>query len=306
MDLPRGLPKVWADPSQIQQIIMNLVINAAASIGTGAGTVVVSTGTEDLDDTAAANLLSGFRIAPGTSVVLRVVDTDHGMDEKTKGRIFDPFFTTKFTGRGLGLAAVSGIIRSCKWGLALVSEPGAGSDFRVYLPPDQAQRTNQPAAEERQATKRRGTVLVVDDEPVVLRAAGLMLEQLGYTVILAGNGQEAVQLFLARPSAIDLVLLDMTMPVMPGEIAFQKIRAIRASAKVIASSGFDETEARNRFGPDIERLSPETLSNVPFKRDSEWFAGSRVNLYGPLTAPLAIRGLLRSRLHGTDAQDAGC
>ncbi|MDQ6677233.1 MAG: response regulator [Acidobacteriota bacterium] len=248
LDLARRLPKIWADPTQIQQIIMNLVINAAESIGTGAGSVVVSTGTEHLDDAAVASL----QIAPGRYVVLRVTDTGHGMDEKTKARIFDPFFTTKFTGRGLGLAAVSGIVRSCQGGIALVSKPGEGTDFRVYLPPHQAPSTGKPDGEAHRAAAGKGTVLVVDDEPVVLRAAGLMLEQLGYTVLMAGNGQEAIDLFRSRPATIDVVLLDMTMPVMPGEITFQKIRAIRANAKVIVSSGFDKTEALRRFGPDID------------------------------------------------------
>jgi PAS domain S-box-containing protein len=252
LDLAEELPAVMADPGQVQQVVMNLVINAAEATGPGGGTVSLSTGVEDLDaNTGAVNLLSGFPLKPGRYVVLRVRDSGHGMDAETKNRIFDPFFTTKFTGRGLGLAAVSGIVRGHKGGIALTSELGRGTEFRVYFP---AQHKQAAAAKKPEdgVQAGSGTVLVVEDEAVVTQAARLALEKFGYRVITAVDGKEGVDVFRSRASEIDVVLLDMTMPVMPGDIAFRKIRSIRASVPVIASSGYDEAEALMRFGEDID------------------------------------------------------
>ncbi|HVW83081.1 MAG TPA: response regulator, partial [Bryobacteraceae bacterium] len=135
---------------------------------------------------------------------------------------------------------------------ALTSEPGRGTEFRVYFPIAEALIKEEPEERPFRAHAGTGTILVVDDEPMVTRTARLALQKCGYTVLTAQNGREAVDLFRALANEIDLVLLDMTMPVMPGDIAFQQIRAIRSNVRVIASSGYDEAEASSRFGEDLD------------------------------------------------------
>ena len=250
MQLARALPLVEADPAQIQQLVMNLVINGAEAIGNSAGTVTVATEISHLDGNVAT--VSGFPVPEGRCVTLRVRDTGCGMDAQTRSRIFDPFFTTKFTGRGLGLAAVSGIVRGHRAGLSLNSEPGCGTEFVIHFPvavgDAEGERDELPAF----AQPGTGTILVVDDEPLVSRTVRLALQRYGYTVLTAQNGKEAVDLFRAVSSEIDLVLLDMTLPVMSGDVAFQELRAIRPDVRVLAMSGYSETEAFSRFGEQID------------------------------------------------------
>ena len=263
LELAENLPAVEADPGQIQQLVMNLVINAAEAAGSGSGGLVtIWTSLETLDDAGTAAILTGFPVQPGRYVMLRVQDNGCGMDEDTKNRIFDPFFSTKFTGRGLGLAAVSGIVRSHHGGISLASEVGAGSDFRVYLRVNTSVTSVTAKVEVQRASRGSGTILVVDDESIVSRTARLILEKFGYQVIIARDGQEGVDLFRAHASEIGLVLLDMDMPVMPGEIAFRQIRAISPQARVIATSGFDEAEAVRRFGRNIDSFLQKPYTAV--------------------------------------------
>src|SRR5450631_1189383 len=218
--LAPDLPWIEADASQIQQIVMNLVINAAEAIGPERGTVSVSTGVAEIE--------SGDERPPGRYVYLEVRDSGCGMDEATRAKIFDPFFTTKFAGRGLGLAAVSGIVRGHKGRMRLESVPGEGSTFRISLP---ALEGNFPRAEKTSSSRDpqgTGTILVVDDEVAVRRVAKAMLEHLGYAVLVAENGLEGVTIFAQRAADITAVLLDMAMPVMDGEHALQHMKAIRA------------------------------------------------------------------------------
>ena len=250
MQLARALPLVEADPAQIQQLVMNLVINGAEAIGNSAGSVTVATEVSHPDGSIAT--VSGFPVPEGRCVTLRVLDTGCGMDAQTRARIFDPFFTTKFTGRGLGLAAVSGIVRGHRAGLSLNSEPGCGTEFVIHFPiavgEAEGERDELPAF----AQPGSGTILVVDDEPLVSRTARLALQRYGYTVLTAQDGREAVDLFRAVSSEIDLVLLDMTLPVMSGDVAFQELRAIRPEVRVLAMSGYSEMEALSRFGEQID------------------------------------------------------
>jgi len=252
MQLARALPLVEADPAQIQQLVMNLVINGAEAIGECGGSVKVTTEVTHLNGAAAAAMQSGFAVPEGRYVTLRVRDTGCGMDAQTRARIFDPFFTTKFTGRGLGLAAVSGIVRGHRAGLWLESEPGGGTEFAIHFPVSVSDAEPERDESLAFAEPGTGTILVVDDEPVVLRTARLALQRYGYTVLTAQNGKEAVDLFRAVASEIDLVLLDMTLPVMPGEVAFQELRAIRRDVRVLATSGYSEVEALNRFGEEVD------------------------------------------------------
>jgi len=251
-DLEDGAPQVEGDKSQIQQLLMNLVINAAEAIGPEGGTVRISTHCERL-----AKTTSGFYPAEdlpaGNYLVLEVHDDGHGMTEATRARIFDPFFTTKFTGRGLGLAAVLGIVRGHRGGITVDSAPGAGTTFRIYLPANEKEGAADVDKKEQTPTAihGEGTVLVVDDEPMVRGLVKSCLERYGYRVLPAQDGQEAMTLFSADPGAISLVLLDLAMPGMGGEETLRQLLAMRPEVNVIASSGYSELEAIERFGEGL-------------------------------------------------------
>jgi two-component system, cell cycle sensor histidine kinase and response regulator CckA len=228
LDLAPDLPLVEADPAQIQQLVMNLVINAAEAIDSAEGSVRVVTGVR------------------GEQVQLEVADTGSGMDEATIARIFDPFFTTKFTGRGLGLAAAQGIVRGHKGTISVRSEPRRGTTFTVLLPASTSRRVEIPARPQH-AGDARGVVLVVDDEAVVRITARRALERRGFSVLEAPNGAEAARLLREDPAGVSLVLLDMTMPGMTCEDTLDAIRAAAPQLPVILSSGYSESEALQRF-----------------------------------------------------------
>jgi two-component system CheB/CheR fusion protein len=232
MQLAGDLPPVEADRAQMQQLIMNLAINAGEAIDDHPGVVTIST---------AAQLSDSER-----QVILEVRDTGVGMSEETKARIFDPFFTTKFTGRGLGLAAVMGIIRAHRGTISVTSAPGQGTTFRVALPaasgPASAART-QPESE----LRGEGLVLVADDEELVRNMARFTLQRFGYTVELACDGKDALDKFASQPGEYAAVLLDLTMPVMHGGEVLRAIREIRPEIPVVLSSGYTEAEAVKRF-----------------------------------------------------------
>jgi two-component system cell cycle sensor histidine kinase/response regulator CckA len=243
-----NLPPVSADPAQLQQVILNLVINAAEAIGDRSGVIRVCTGVTRAD----RDYLSRTHLAPelpeGDYVHLEVEDTGCGMDAPTQARIFDPFFSTKFTGRGLGLAAVLGIARGHQGALKVVSQPGHGSTFRFLLPP--APGPVEPApAENRTDVRWRGdgTVLVVDDEEAVRMITARILEAFGFDVLVAADGREGVESFRRHASKIVAVVLDMTMPHLNGEEAFREIQKIRKDTPVLLISGYSEQDATRHF-----------------------------------------------------------
>ena len=232
LQLDQDLPVVEADRAQIQQLIMNLVINAAEAIGDHPGALTIKTYARNSD------------LEP--EAILEVKDTGCGMDGETQVRAFDPFFTTKFTGRGLGLAAAMGIIRTHRGTISVESAPGKGSTFTVVLPA--MTPSDQIASpDSRPDYHGDGNILVVDDEEIVRGMARFTLERCGYTIELAGDGKSGVEAFAARPQEFAAVLLDLTMPVMNGEEALDRIRQIRPDVPVLLSSGFSEVEAVRRF-----------------------------------------------------------
>jgi CheY-like chemotaxis protein len=247
LELADHLPAIEADPGQIQQVVMNLVINAAEAIGNTEGTVLVTTEAQHVDADYLRHNFAGDPIQPGTYVSLEVHDTGSGMSEELRARIFDPFFTTKFTGRGLGLSAVLGIVRSHKGTIRVYSEQGKGSTFKILLPAVEGEAQPAAGAALHEELRGSGLVLIVDDEEIVRSTAASALQRYGYRTLGAGNGGEAVEQFREHGGEIDVVLLDMTMPVMSGEEAFRQIRLIRPGARVVVSSGYNETEAIRRF-----------------------------------------------------------
>jgi PAS domain S-box-containing protein len=254
LELAPGLPPVEVDVGQLQQLAMNLIINAAEAIGeTTPGTVTVRTGIREFSSGRLRENLEGRELAPGTYVWLEVQDTGCGMDQDTLRRIFDPFFTTKFTGRGLGLAAVSGILRAHRGAIEVQSRPGEGSRFTIYLPAAEGPPARQAASDAREpGPAGAGIVLVVDDEEVVRKVAARMLNRLGYEAWSATSGAEAVTRFAEAAAEISAVLLDLTMPGMNGLETLRRLKALRRDVPVILSSGYTEIDAKRRFeGEDL-------------------------------------------------------
>lgn len=251
LELKTGLPAIEADVTQVQQIVMNLVINGAEAIGDRQGTVLVSTGEQVIDERYAASLVAAEGLTPGNYVFLEVHDTGVGMDETTQHRIFDPFFSTKFSGRGLGLAAVVGIVRAHRGAIKVYSTLGRGTTFKVFFPASSgAAESTVPKAP--LDYRGDGLVLLIDDDTGVRRTARTMLEYFGFSVIDAADGQAGVELFAARAAEIALVIVDMTMPRMGGEETFRAIRGMRTDVPVILTSGYNEVEATRRFtGKDL-------------------------------------------------------
>jgi PAS domain S-box-containing protein len=252
-----NIPMVQGDPAQIHQVIMNLITNASEAIGEAAGLITLRTSLYNLGEDELATAWLDDNLSPGMYVCLEVSDTGCGMDENTRNRIFDPFYSTKFAGRGLGLAAVMGIIRSHDGAIKVYSEIGEGTTFRVFFPA----ALHGPASVEMLSADdyagevhqwcSSGLVLVADDEEDVRTVAEASLEPVGFDVITAVNGMDAVAMFRRHADAIRVVVLDLTMPVMNGEEALQEIHAIRPDVPVILSSGYTRQDAAGRF-PELD------------------------------------------------------
>jgi PAS domain S-box-containing protein len=248
LDLGGELPCVEADPGQMQQVIMNLVINGAEAIAEGEpGTVLVRTRLEYIDESFVKTQLSGQDIVPGHYVVLEVHDTGTGMDEATQARIFEPFFTTKFVGRGLGLAAVTGIVRSHKGAMKVSSSPGKGATFHVLLPAvSEPHKASAPRAEDTDP-QGTGAVLIVDDESCVRNLAQAVLHKYGYTTLVAEDAFAAINILRRSRHPVGVVLLDLSMPGMSTAQAIRAIEANWPSVRILLSSGYDEEEVLSQF-----------------------------------------------------------
>jgi PAS domain S-box-containing protein len=246
LDLPPGLPYIEGDPTQLQQVVMNLIINAAEAIPEGTpGTVTAATAWRKptaSEQTSAIIPLDGVN---QLYVTLTVTDTGAGIAPEIRSRIFDPFYTTKFMGRGLGLSAVLGIIKAHRGSICLETEPGNGTTFTVLLPVTGDGPLPQ-SRNEISSVRAGETVLIVDDEPAVRSVAERALRHAGYGVVLAANGREAIDVLGARPE-IGAVILDLAMPVMSGEQALPHLLKLRPALPVILSSGYSEADARRHF-----------------------------------------------------------
>jgi two-component system, cell cycle sensor histidine kinase and response regulator CckA len=258
-----ALPLVHGDPSQLQQIAMNLAINAAEAVD-NKGEVSVRTGAAELDGTRHANdvfVIPGAPAPAGKYVFLEVRDSGAGMDAETLQRIFDPFFTTKSTGRGLGLAAVLGIVRSHQGTMRITSSPGRGTTFTVYLPACES-KPSDAEAEMESPRALSGIVLVVDDEQYVRETVRRTLELAGYIVVCAAGSAEAMQLFQSLGPQIELAIVDLTMPGEGGGEVVRRLRHHDPNLKVIASSGYAEAEVKAEFGDMMNAFLPK-----PYRSD---------------------------------------
>ena len=261
-DLAKNLPHVEADAAQIQQVIMNLVTNAADAIGDQEGTIQLSTRSLHLDRAYLDQVFQGQELRPGSYVTLEVSDTGCGMSSSVQERIFEPFFTTKVTGRGLGLSATMGILKGHRAGMRIDSEPGRGTTFKLFFPTTEVKYEEEAGHMTTPTRACQATVLLVDDEEMILEAATAVLESLGLTVLTACDGREAVAMVERPDLQVDLVLMDLTMPHMDGREAFQIIRRIRPTLPVILSSGYNEQESIQSFsgrGLDAFLQKPYTL-----------------------------------------------
>ena len=266
MDIPDNCPAVQGDRTQLQQLVMNLVINGGEAIGDRAGALTVRIRTEHFTERRERLRTQGFPITAGDYVRIDVIDTGEGMDKETRDRIFEPFFTTKFLGRGLGLSAALGIVRGHHGAIGVRSEPDKGTTFTVLLPvarePAQQRRSGsevQPEADVRGV----GTVLVVDDDPTVRALAETVLQEAGYTVELAENGLHAVERLRHLGDGVSLILLDLTMPQLGGAEAAQELRRIHPNVPIVAMSGYGDVEVMERFsGTAVDDFLPK-----PFRPD---------------------------------------
>lgn len=271
-----ALPEIEADETQIRQVIMNLVINASEATGNRSGIIKISTGLTTVDRAFMGGTIFAPEMPVGTYVFLEVSDSGCGMSAETKAKIFDPFFTTKFTGRGLGLAAVLGIVRGHNGAIKVYSEPGRGTTFKLLFPCAVGESGLAEKSVGSALWTGAGKALVVDDEESVRSTLALMMRSLGFEVVLAEDGRKAVEAFRENPDAFAIVLMDLTMPHMGGMEAHARIRQIREDACVVLMSGFNEEEAVSQLagskptcfvqkpcdGPTLRRVLQAALKRV--------------------------------------------
>jgi len=242
-DFPANLPAVEADATQLRQIIMNLITNASEALEDHCGAITLSTGVEHCNRAYLSESYLDDNLPEGQYVYLEVSDTGSGINAEAQTRIFDPFFTTKFTGRGLGLAAVLGIVRGHKGAIKVFSAPAQGTTIKILFPAVPWSQIDRGASPDPSpAPLPGGVILLVDDDPSILQVGEKMLERLGFTVLTATDGRSALEIFKTRAGEIDCVLLDLTMPRMGGEEAFSELRRLRSDVPVILSSGYNEQE----------------------------------------------------------------
>lgn len=249
LNLSPDLPLIEGGVTQIRQIILNLITNGSEAIGTSEGTITIETGVTDMIPQKSLSAFSSGADCNGPWITLEVSDSGSGMTPETMERIFDPFFSTKFTGRGLGMAAVQGIMRSHGGHITVESEKGKGTRFRLYFPASLSHIKSEEVDNgySREVTVSSCCVLLVDDEKIVRDVCKSMLEALHHKVIQAGDGKEALTIFKEKGKSIDLIILDLTMPRMDGKETLKALRLIDPNVPVIISSGYSEIEIAGQF-----------------------------------------------------------
>ena len=264
-DLPASMPDILGDASQLRQVVMNLIINASEAIGENQGVIKVSLARTEIKTGQSDKDHNGKIIPAGHYICLDINDSGCGMDNETRQRIFEPFFTTKFTGRGLGMSALLGIITAHKGALQLSSEPGKGTTFKVYLPVQISASAEEgsPHQEAQTPWKGSGTVLLVEDEEQGLFVGKAILKAIGFTVIGASNGREALVMYKENAADITLVLTDMGMPVMDGYELFRELKMINPELPIVISSGFGDSDVTAR----IPRKEIAGLIHKPYDPD---------------------------------------
>lgn len=258
------VPCIEGDVTRIRQVVMNIILNAAESMGADEGPVSVTTGSVSIDSNDANSPSIDDGLVSGEYVVLEVVDSGCGIEKESLSKVFEPFFTTKFSGRGLGLASVLGIVRGHGGTITIDSEPGSGTTVRVYLP-----ATNKPAAIRDNpmvgpvTAKGQSTVLLVDDEEIVRLAMQTKLRRQGYSVKAASGGAEALELLEQYEGRVDIVVLDLTMPGLSTETICKSLHKKAPDLPVLLMSGYSEEEALNRCEcTNIAGFVPKPLGDV--------------------------------------------
>ncbi len=264
-ELGTDIPMITGDASQIRQVVMNLIINAAEAIGDAEGEIDVKLAKAEIKEQQTEKDHLGFIIPAGRYICFEVSDNGCGMDEDTRRRIFEPFYTTKFTGRGLGMSAVLGIVKAHNGALQLESHPGQGTTFKVYLPVQISKSETEEAHQKAvsAAWHGSGTILLAEDEVQVKSIAIALLQNLGFTVLDAANGKEALELYQQNAADIALVVTDMGMPVMNGYELFYKLKQLDPQLPIIISSGFGEGD----IGSKIPREEIAGMINKPYNFD---------------------------------------
>ena len=245
--LTKNLPRVDAEGLQLRQILVNLVTNASEAIADRSGVITITTGAMECDRAYLRESYLDDDLPDGIYVYVEIADTGCGMDAATREKIFDPFFTTKFPGRGLGLAAVLGIVRGHRGAVKVYSEPGRGSTLKVLFPAVHGLPASTTDRKGPNLPRVEGAILVVDDEETVRATVRRLLEHEGFRVLTAPDGRAGVEVFKEHASEIALVLLDMTMPHLDGSETYRELRRIRSDVRVILTSGYSEQEAVSKF-----------------------------------------------------------
>ncbi len=259
--LDEELPAVDADPGQLRQVLLNLVLNAAESMEGQEGAVVIRTGTASADAAVLAESFGTPDLPPGRYVALEVTDTGRGIEPEQLGRLFEPFFSTKSEGRGLGLSVVLGIVRGHGGAVQVSSDPGHGTTFRVMLPPAprgvERSRKGEPA-------RSTQTILVVDDDDDVLEVAAAFLQRYGFDVISANSGHKAIEVLRGRRGDISAAVLDLAMPGLNGSGTAAELRRIEPRLPILLISGFNEEQAQDKF-PNLDSAG---LLQKPFEPEA--------------------------------------
>jgi len=267
LELDRNLPPISADAAEIRQMVTSILTNAFEASNETGGDVTVTTSLEHRSREQLESSILGEDLQPGSYVVLEVSDSGRGMGPEILAKVFDPFFSTKFTGRGLGMAAVLGIVRANQGAIRVESNPGSGTTVRVYLPTSEAAPGSAVVSPENDTATagKPTTIMVVDDDDAIRDLCREMLEQAGFHVVTAADGVVAVELLRQSPSTVDAVLLDMTMPRLSGVETFRALVEIRPDLPVIVASGYSEQDAGATFqgsGPSGYLQKPYRLKEL--------------------------------------------